>query len=210
MAVDARFWDKIAEQYAAQPVANPQAFDKKIEHTIACMRRDHVVLDVGCGTGSLALRLAPHGAELHGLDLSPEMIRMARSKAAEAGAGNVSFHVGAFDDGLTIFDDGSLDGVCAYSILHLVEDRTAALSTIYRLLKPGGFFVSSTTCLGNSWVPYRPILAAMRAIGRAPMVKIFSAATLVDDIKAAGFVDIDQPDVGADATIAFVVAHKPA
>jgi arsenite methyltransferase len=209
MTADATFWNRIAEKYSRQPVEDPAAFERKIAITKQRMRPDHVVLDVGCGTGSLALRLAANAAEIHGLDVSSEMIRIARDKAARANAENVFFHVGPFDNAFDAFAPGALDGVCAYSILHLVEDRQAALERIYRLLKPGGFFVSSTTCLGESRAPYRPLLAVMRALGKAPWVSILTKAQLASELQRAGFVDVTQPDVGAKATIAFMVAHKP-
>jgi ubiquinone/menaquinone biosynthesis C-methylase UbiE len=209
MTAEAAFWNDIAEKYSKKPVDNPEAFERKIEITRSRMRPEDVVLDIGCGTGSLALRLADGGREIHGLDFSDEMVRIARGKAKAQGADNVRFHCGPFDETFDGFEDASLNGICAYSILHLVEDRPAALARIYRLLAPGGFFISSTTCLGGSWVPYRPLLAVMRFFGKAPMVEIFSKETLVDEIREAGFVDISEPDVGADSTIAFVVATKP-
>jgi arsenite methyltransferase len=204
----AAFWNGLAEKYSRQPVADPEAFERKIEITKSKMTGDDVVLDVGCGTGSLALRLAPTGAQIHGLDLSDEMIRIARAKASTQGVDNVTFHVGPFDDAIA-FGDASLDGLCAYSLLHLVEDRAAVLQRILRLLKPGGFFVSSTVCLGESWVPYTPLLTVMRWLGKAPMVKVFSKRALVDEIRQGGFVDVCEPDVGAASTIAFVTAAKP-
>lgn len=82
MNADARFWDDIAESYAAKPVEDPAAFERKISFTLERMRPDDVVLDVGCGTGSLALRFAPRAAKVHGLDLSPAMVRITRGKAA--------------------------------------------------------------------------------------------------------------------------------
>jgi len=208
MSNDAAFWNNLAEKYSRQPLENPEAFERKIAITKARMKPGDVVLDIGCGTGSLALRLAPAGAHVHGLDLSSEMIRIANGKAAAQSIGNVTFHVGAFRDGVP-FEPESLDGVCAYSLLHLVEDRPATLRRIYELLKPGGFFVSSTACLGESWVPYAPILALMRWLGKAPLVKVFRTQTLADEISSAGFVDLEQPDVGAKPTIAFMVASKP-
>ena len=77
----AAFWDGIAEKYAKQPVADPDAFDAKIAITKSRMKPTDVVLDIGCGTGSLALRLADSAAEVHGLDISSEMIRIANGKA---------------------------------------------------------------------------------------------------------------------------------
>ncbi len=205
---DAAFWDRLADEYSRKPVENPDAFERKIEITQARMRPGDTVLDIGCGTGSLALRLAPHGGEVHGLDLSKEMIRIARAKVADQGIGNVHFHVGAFDETFGRFEPGSLDGLCAYSLLHLVEDRPALLARIHQLLKPGGFFISSTVCLGESWVPYTPILAVMRWLGKAPLVKTVSKAELRREVQAAGFVDLSEPEVGAESTIAFMVATK--
>lgn len=122
---------------------------------------------------------------------------------------DVTFHVGPFDDGFTELGDASLRGICAYSLLHLTHDLPATLRRIFRLLAPGGFFVSSTVCLGESWVPYGAILGVMRALGKAPMVKILSKLMLEDEVQRAGFVDIVQPDVGAKPNIAFMVAAKP-
>ena len=210
MSASPAFWNNIAEEYSRKPVDLPEAFERKIAITKSRMSPRDVVLDIGCGTGSLALRLAPSAAQVHGLDISKEMIRIANTKARDQGVDNVTFHVGAFDESFTEFAPGSLDCVCAYSLLHLVEDRADALTRIHRLLKPGGFFVSSTVCLGESWVPYRPLLTVMRWMGKAPMVKILSKRTLLDEIHSAGFVDVQQPEVGANPRTAFVVATKPA
>ncbi len=210
MTTNAAFWNRIAESYAKRPVGNPDAFEAKIAVTKSHMKPTDAVLDIGCGTGSLALRLADSAAHVHGLDLSSEMVRIANGKAEAEGVDNVTFHTGAFDQTLDAFEPGSLDGICAYSLLHLVEDREAALDQIFGLLKPGGFFISSTVCLGETWVPYGPIIWAMRMVGKAPMVKSFDKQTLEAEVRRAGFVGIAQPDVGAKRDIAFMTAMKPA
>lgn len=208
LGTDPAFWNRLAEKYSRQPVADPDAFERKIAITKSHMTITDVVLDIGCGTGSLALRLAPSGAQTHGLDLSSEMIRIAEDKARAQQIDNVTFHVGAFDERFDALADGSVDVLCAYSILHLVPDRAAALARIHRLLKPGGVLVSSTVCLGESWVPYRPILAVMRWLGKAPPVASLKKATLEREVREAGFVDLESPDVGAVPMIAFMVARK--
>ena len=209
MTADAAFWDEIAERYAKQPVGNPNAFEAKIAITKSHMKPTDVVLDIGCGTGSLVLRLAGSAAHVHGLDISSEMIRIANAKAQAQKVENVTFHLGPFDDSLGAFEAESLDGICAYSLLHLVEDRSAALGQIFGMLKPGGFFISSTVCLGESWVPYRPLLWAMRKLGKAPLVNIFDKRTLEEELRRAGFTGLSEPDVGAKSDIAFLVAMKP-
>jgi len=206
---NADFWNKLAERYSQQPVEDPDAFERKIAVTRSLIEPDDVLLEIGCGTGSLALRLAPTAGHIHGLDVSDEMVRIAEGKVAAQGVDNITFHTGPFDDGFTAFGHASVDGVCAFSILHLLEDRAAALARIHDLIKPGGFFVSSTVCLGETWVPFKPVLAAMRWMGKAPMVKIFRRQTLEDELRDAGFVDIEGPDVGTKPTVVFLTAQKP-
>jgi ubiquinone/menaquinone biosynthesis C-methylase UbiE len=209
MTTDIAFWNHIADKYASRPVDDPAAFERKIALALAKIKPNDKVLDIGCGTGSLALRLAESGAQVHGLDYSAAMIDIAKAKAAAQRADTVTFHLGAFDERFTVFGPASLDVVYAGSLLHLVADRPAVLRQIFRVLKPGGTFFSSTVCLGESWVPYTPLLRVMRWLGKAPSVQTLTRATLRGELAQAGFVDLDEPDVGAAATIAFVVATRP-
>ncbi|MEM1418059.1 MAG: class I SAM-dependent methyltransferase [Myxococcota bacterium] len=209
MTANAVFWNGIAENYAAQPVENPDAFDRKIAAIKARMRPEDVVLELGCGTGSLALRLQAHAAQIHGVDISDAMIRIARGKAEAAGASNVSFHVGSLEEGLDAFEPESVDVALAFSLLHLVEDRAATLRWLYERLEPGGTFVASTVCLGKRAWFFRPLIGTMRFFGKAPRVWMVTPEALVEEIRAAGFVDVETPDVGAKDTIAFTIATKP-
>jgi len=206
---DTWFWNGRAERYARMPVGDPQAFERKIEITRGKLTPASVVLDIGCGTGSLALRLAPSAGHVHGLDASSAMIAIAERKAIAAGIGNVSFHVGAFGEDPGVFPEGSLDVICAYSLLHLVRDRRECLSRMFDLLKPGGCLIASTVCLGESRLPYGLLLRVMHTLRRAPRVCVLSRRTLRDEVEAAGFEAVREPDVGAERTISFLVASKP-
>jgi arsenite methyltransferase len=59
MTMDAKFWDGIAEKYAAKPVENLAAFERKKAITREHLHPGCTVLELGCGTGSLALSMAP-------------------------------------------------------------------------------------------------------------------------------------------------------
>lgn len=208
MTTNTRFWDDFAERYSRRPVPNAEAYERKLDITKARLRPTDVVLDLGCGTGSLALELAPNVDRVHALDYSSEMIRIARRKAADAGVDNITFHQSTLE-GATWFEPGQFDGICAYNVLHLVDDRAATLQRTFELLRPGGFFVSSTAVLGESRVPHGPVLALLRWLGKAPRVHVCSLNTLLNEIREAGFVDVSTRDVGAKKNTAFVVARKP-
>ena len=205
---DTAFWDRLAETYAATPVKDPAAFDRKKAITRDHLRPDSIVLEIGCGTGTLALEMSRFAAHVHAADVSPEMIRIAEQKKAAQGVTNVTFHTGTLDTLLPRLP-AQLDAVWAYSILHLVDDRRRTLQTAFDLLRPGGTFISSNVCLAGSWVPYGLLLPVLRWLGKAPRVHLYDRATILREIAAAGFTDVEEKDVGADRAVAFVVARKP-
>jgi SAM-dependent methyltransferase len=209
MTADTKFWDDIAEKYAAKPVDDVSAFERKKAITRELLRPDSNVIEIGCGTGSLALAMSPFAGHVHAIDISPEMVRIADEKKDAQGATNVTFHVGVLD-GSAPFEPGEFDAAWAYSILHLVDDRRATLEKIFELLAPGGVLVSSNVCLGGGWIPYGPLITVARWFGKAPRVHIYDRETIRRELREIGFVDIEEKDVGATSTVAFIVARKPA
>lgn len=208
MIADAQFWDRIAEKYAARPVQDVAAFERKKAITREHLQSRSNVLEIGCGTGSLALEMSSHAGHIHAIDVSAEMIKIAERKKATQGVTNVTFHTGTLDAMLPRVP-AEVDAVWAYSILHLVDDRKSTLKTAFAVLRPGGMFVSSNVCLAGTWVPYGTLITVMRWLGKAPRVHCYDRRTILREIAEAGFVDVEEQDVGADRTVAFIVATKP-
>lgn len=96
------------------------------------------VVDLGCGTGTLATLLAEAGHRVRGTDLSPAMLERAVAKAAAAGL-DVAFEVG--DAAAPPYDAGSADVVLCRHVLWAVPDPAATLARWVGLLRPGGRLV---------------------------------------------------------------------
>jgi arsenite methyltransferase len=208
MTADAKFWDRLAEKYAKQPVANLSAFERKQAITREHLHPDASVLEIGCGTGSLALALSPFAGTIDAWDFSSEMIRIAKQKAETQGVTNVHFRQGTLDGPAPSMHE-RYDSAWAYSILHLVPDRRHTLRTIFQLLKPGGVFISSNVCLAGGFIPYGLIIGALRWFGKAPKVYLYDRETIFRELREAGFVEVEERDVGAGRRVAFVVARRP-
>jgi SAM-dependent methyltransferase len=96
------------------------------------------VLDAGCGAGRLSAWLVEQGAEVVGVDASPEMIRLARERAPGA-----SFSVADLGERLPYGDD-SFDLAVASLVMHYLRDWVPALRELRRVLRPDGAIVLST------------------------------------------------------------------
>ena len=208
MPEKAKFWDNIAEKYAKQPIAQQKAYEVKLDLTREYFTPESKLLEFGCGTGSTAILHAPYVKHIDAIDVSSEMIRIARDKLSPAGIENVSFEVADMDS--FQLEPHSYDVALGLNILHLLDDRMAAMSRVYEGLKPGGYFVSSTMCLREKWMfrLMEPLFPLMHTLGRWPHVRRFSAKRLQEDIELMGFKTVHywQPGNGA---VRFIVGQKP-
>lgn len=93
----------------------------------------HRVIDIGCGTGAATTILRDNGAQVSGIDLSPNMIAQARRLHPD-----IEFTVGSMTD--LDLPDVCVGGVCAwYSVIHIPDDQLPAVfAEFHRVLVPGG------------------------------------------------------------------------
>jgi SAM-dependent methyltransferase len=152
---------------------------------LADLQPGEVVLDLGSGGGIdclLAARLVGSEGRVIGLDVTPEMINLARRNAKKAGATNVDFRYGAMED--IPLPDESVDVVISNCVINLSTDKDAVFGEIYRVLRPGGRISVSDSVVTqgeipesvrddmNQWVgcvagaiPERDYLDKLRAVG---------------------------------------------
>ncbi len=200
---------------------------------LAQLKPGEVVLDLGSGGGIDVLlsarRVGPTG-KAYGLDMTDEMLELARANARTAGASNVEFLKGQIED--VPLPDSSVDVIISNCVINLSADKDAVLHEAYRVLRPGGRFA-----VADVVVQGKPLdLESREAL--ALWAGCVAGALHEDEYRQklaeAGFTDIDvdvvrrftlddvpeelardvpdglKPDSGSKVISAFVRATKPA
>ncbi|KQX85330.1 class I SAM-dependent methyltransferase [Variovorax sp. Root473] len=186
LANDARFWDRTSRRYAKSAIADEAGYARTLDRTRALFKPDARVLELGCGTGTTALRLADHARAYLATDISEGMIAIAEEKRAAAPIPDLAFRAATAET--LASSESPFDIVIGFNYLHLVRDLPGTLRCIHALLAPQGLFISKTPCLGDMNPLLRlAVLPAMRAIGLAPHAGVFRAAELGSQLQAAGF-----------------------
>jgi arsenite methyltransferase len=166
---------------------------------LASLKDGETVVDLGSGGGLdvfLAARaVGPNGRAI-GIDMTEEMVALARRNALSGGYANVEFHLAPIE-ALPLAND-CVDCVISNCVLNLVEDKDAALAEIFRVLKPGGRLAVSDIALKQA-------LPANIASDLAAWVSCFAGAISIDSnldkLARAGFGQAQAAPTGADLNI---------
>jgi SAM-dependent methyltransferase len=197
-----RFWNRVAARYAARPLKDVAAYEALLADVAGRLQPTDKVLEIGCGTGGTAIRLAPGVAQWLATDFSSEMVRIAQAKPA---GDNLSFAV--MDAGQAL-NAGPFNVVCAFNVLHLVDDFPGTLAHIHRSLNPGGRLICKIWCFADVPLKLRLVFRLLRLFGLFPMARMFHGAHLRQDIENAGFVIEADKVFGSYAQNPYIVARK--
>jgi SAM-dependent methyltransferase len=165
---------------------------------VADLHEGERVLDLGSGGGIDVLlsarRVGPSGFA-HGVDMTDDMLELARRNAAKAGAANVEFRKGQIED--LPLPDASVDVVISNCVINLSVDKPAVLAEMFRVLVPGGR-IGITDVVAEDHMSPADRAAAGSYVGC--IAGALSRAEYLDGLTAAGF---------ADASVTFTTAAAP-
>lgn len=166
---------------------------------LASLKPGETVLDLGSGGGIdcflAARRVGPEGRVI-GVDMTEEMIRLARENAAKSGLKNVEFRLGEIEK--LPLEDNSVDAAISNCVINLSTDKERVFREVYRVLKPGGRLMVSdividgdlsqrvrestaayTGCIGGA-LPRQEYLAAMAKAGFSEVEIVAESSVPVD------------------------------
>src|SRR5215210_5939473 len=185
-----------AEELASIPAEANMGLSCGNPTATASLREGEVVVDLGSGGGLdvflAAEKVGPEGRAV-GIDMTPEMVELARRNAAkrlEGGAhDNVEFHLATIDR--LPLADASVDCVISNCVINLAPDKNAVLREIYRVLKPGGRVAVSDIALKKELPPEvgQDLMAYVGCIAGAVLISDY-----VGGLKAAGFSAVQVVD----------------
>lgn len=205
-----RFWDKVADKYAKDRIADPEAYEYTLGRTLSYLKASDHVIEFGAGTASTALRIAPQVQSYLATDLSAQMVRIGREKLAESPVPGLSIRQG----GIEASGSETCDAVLAFNLFHLCADIPGTLTRLYEMLREGGLFISKTPCLADhpGWVKrtaLRVAIPLMQMAGKAPRpVTLLRIKELDGMVRNAGFEIIETGNYPASAPSRYIVARK--
>jgi ubiquinone/menaquinone biosynthesis C-methylase UbiE len=203
-----KFWDFLAKNY------DRPGEDESGRQDLPVIRRflqpDDLVFEYACGSGTLALMLAPQVREIHAIDVSSRMLALAQEKAASSRVENIRFIQATIDDDRC--PTGPFTVALAFNILHLLANPQRALERINQLLQPSGILISNTPCLGEQMIFANrllvPLVLLSSKIKLIPPVQVFKATSLERLICSAGFQILETEDYYEGNLSHLVVARK--
>lgn len=170
------------------------------------LRPGMTVLDLGSGGGFdafLALNRVSPGGRVIGVDMTDDMLSLARDNAAKRGASNVEFRKGFIED-LPV-ESGSVDYVISNCVINLSPDKPAVFREIARVLKPGGHFAVSDIVL------LKPLPEAL-ARDISAYVGCISGASLLNDYLSmalsAGLTNLSVPRIHTGSDLMQVLSPQ--
>lgn len=201
-----KFWNRFAKRYEKSPVTDETIYQEKLKRSRTYFTPNAEILEFGCGTGTTAVAHAPFVQHVHAIDVAEKMLDFGRAKAKAARVTNITFTCADINtfSGL----NKNLDAILGLSILHLLADKDAIIAKVFDMLKPGGYFISSTVVMRKKRPVLNAVLGFGKAIGLLPLVRFFSADNLVQSLTNAGF-EITEHWHPEKADSVFIVARKP-
>ena len=160
---------------------------------VASLADGESVLDLGSGAGIDVLlsaqRVGPDGF-VYGIDMTDEMLDLARKHQEEAGATNVEFRKGMIED--IPLDDATVDVVISNCVINLSADKPSVISEMFRVLRPGGRIGISDVVADNE-------ISEDERLERGSWVGCIAGALSFDEY-ARGLADVGFVDVSIEPT----------
>jgi len=200
-----RFWDRVSGWSKAESAANSTLVkyinDRFGIHIMPC----DTVLDFGCGTGMITLRIARNTNKAYGVDVSEGMLERAQQNLENQNIDNASFiKITVLDE---MFPNNYFQVVTTFNVLQYVENRKELLEQFYSLLRPQGILMVAVPCFGEMNTLSALYVKFLRFVRIMPETYFFSVDEIEKEITGAGLTIVENINL-TNLPERFIIARK--
>ena len=200
------FWDNVSKLFcSSKRTMNSPALQSVRQNAGNFFKPNDTVLDFGCGPGDITFEIARQTQQVYATDISEGMIEAAKQKAGEQNISNIQFIKTNLFDGN--FQTNSLDVITAFNVLHYITIKKQLFAKFNELLKPQGFFISSTAYLRERKSALRFLMSGLTTLKIVPETLFYKTSELENEIKEAGFTIVEASNI-AKLPERFIIARK--
>jgi len=200
-----KFWDGYATRYDGfiRKIASG-TYENLFEKLLTDTSGTGNLLEIATGTGIIALKLSSHISNITAIDLSPEMIKVAKQKCSQQNKKNIEFRTG---DACNLeFPDTSFDVIIASNLLHLLFMPDLAMQEMKRVLKDGGKIILPTYLHGANLISH--ILSRLMGLSGFKVNNRWSVTTFREFVTSNGFRITSEKVIPDKIPLIYLVAKK--
>lgn len=200
-----KFWDRVSGWSKAQSALN-STLVKCINNKfgIHIMPGD-TVLDFGCGTGTITLRIARNANKVYGVDVSEGMLKRANQNLKNQNIDNAAFiKITTLDK---MFQADFFHVITIFNVLQYIENRKELFRQLYKLLKPQGILIVAAPCFGGMNTFSALFVKFLRSVHIMPETYFFSIDEIENEIAGTGLTIVESINL-SDLPEKFIVARK--
>lgn len=197
-------WNRFSTIYDRIMKKDEAAYEEIIKRIAMLMGPENRILEIATGTGIIALGLADRIWSIEAVDLSPDMLAVAKKKAHRLGVSNVEFSI---QDACNLkYASSSFDSVIIANTLHIIPEPEKAMEEIKRVLKPEGRLIAPTFMHSGSIKV--GILSKLMLLTGFRAYHKWTQQSYHTFLGENGFAVVDSIMIKASFPIAYVVAKK--
>lgn len=204
-----KFWEKRASSYDKQVKSFSSEYEYLKTKIKSYTNKDSFLLDVACGTGILALDIAPYVGNVCAVDISSNMVDVAKKKEMQAKVNNIEIAVA--DAYELPFSNEVFDVVLLANLLHVVKEPAVVVREARRVLKKNGYILVSTACFNKgeeSSKSHFSLLKLVKTLGIIRYLNFYKKNDVDTIIRDAGFEIIDSEYISESSSNYFISSKK--
>lgn len=200
-----KFWDRVSGWSKAETELNSTLVKHLNTQFGKHIMPNDSVLDYGCGTGSITLRIAKNAKKVCGVDISEGMLKGAQQNLKSQNIDNATFRkITTLSE---MFQDDSFQVVTIFNVLQYVENRKALFEQFYKLLEAQGVLILAVPCFGEANSFSARLVKFLRLVRIMPETYFFRIDEIEKEITDTGLNIIENSNL-SDLPEKFIVAKK--